>query len=173
MGIFINGMSANTPEEKRKAIESQGGKCNELIKGDYVQIEGNKIKIEDNPVIITDGIYNDVTINMGDDDGNQTPGTGNYTENIQGSHIHIGSRYLISHGGYELFWNQQGNSNRYAGEIEVKGEEYELKAIFDYDESKFVCYIPGIVDMGNGIDVHSLTDVKIVEWAVIAIQENF
>jgi hypothetical protein len=170
MGIFINGMPANTPEEKRKAMESQGGTYNQLIKGDYVQVHGNQINIDDG----LDGLFDKLKNKYEEEaaNGNQTPGTGNYTEKLQGNYINLSTQYTISYGGYYLVWNQHAN-NRYIGSIEVKDEDYELKAILDREQSKFVCYIPGIVAMGKGIEVDSLNDVKIIEWAVVAIQENF
>jgi hypothetical protein len=185
MGIFINGMPANTPEEKRKAIESQGGTYNKSIKGGYVEVKGNKSSSFSNnfqdvnignyaDTLSGDSVQQAVQFNFDDDfdNGNQTPGTGNYTENLQGNYINLANQYTISYGGYDLVWNQHAN-NRYIGSIEVKDEDYELKAILDREQSKFVCYIPGIVAMGNGIEVDSLNDVKIIEWAVVAIQENF
>lgn len=66
MARYINGMPANTPEEKKAAIEATGGNYNENIQGDYIHTKQTTKKgYVDQP-----------------GDGNKTPGTGNYTESI-------------------------------------------------------------------------------------------
>jgi hypothetical protein len=179
MGIFINGMPANTPEEKRKAIESQGGKYNELIQGHYIQGNGNSVVQGNGNQVYQTNIGVASGLHIGDnyygddfDDGNKTPGTGNYTENLQGEYISLSNKYVINYGGYELTWSQEG-SQRYIGCIEVKDEAYELKAIFDRDEGHFLVYIPSFMSLFEGESFDSLNDVKLIEWAVVAIQENF
>jgi hypothetical protein len=75
MARIINGQKADTPEEKRKAVESAGGKYTQNLEGDLVEIKSNSSK-EKKP---NEGGYVDV-----EGDGNKTPGTGNYTENLGG-----------------------------------------------------------------------------------------
>jgi|GEM_PF-5711878 hypothetical protein len=70
----INGQPANTPEEKKAAVESAGGKFTSNHQGDFFQEDLTKPKPQSSS--IKDG-YNDKS-----GDGNKTPGTGNYTEDI-------------------------------------------------------------------------------------------
>jgi hypothetical protein len=70
MARYINGMPANTPEEKKAAIEATGGNYNENIQGDYIQHTKGTKQTTKKGYVDQPG------------DGNKTPGTGNYTESI-------------------------------------------------------------------------------------------
>ena len=86
MARIINGQPADNPEEKKKAVESMGGKYFQYIVGDYVEgrkTNTNQKNSQSNQPQPKTG-YQDKP-----GDGNKTPGTGNYTENLDGEYIPV------------------------------------------------------------------------------------
>lgn len=80
MARIINGMSANTPEEKKAAVESAGGVYNENIQGDY--IEGKQPKEKESQPKATN---------------NQSR---NYVENLEGDYIVNGKSVTTKKSGW-------------------------------------------------------------------------
>ncbi len=185
-------MPANTPEDKKKAVESKGGKYNEKIEGHYVEVKGtvynnnlNGANIKNYQSIVSgSNVQKDFDFDM----GNKTPGTGNYTENLGGEFIE-GDYYqqdnivnfanvrefTINHGQYTANYRQLNNNNNFTVQIEVDGDNYELMIRPDPNNSNcYLGYIPGIIEE-NDFDAYPMdnpTDVCFIEWSVVRIQEQ-